>query len=33
MQDPKLTAMMQKAPMPFNLKRMVYGGFKYLVNA
>jgi uncharacterized protein YbaA (DUF1428 family) len=33
MQDPKLTAMMQKGPMPFDIKRMVYGGFKYLVNA
>ncbi len=33
MKDPKLNAMMQNAPMPFDVKRMVYGGFKFLVEA
>jgi uncharacterized protein YbaA (DUF1428 family) len=33
MKDPKLNEMMQNAPMPFDVKRMVYGGFKFLVEA
>lgn len=34
MADPRLQKMMKKgAPMPFELKRMAYGGFKFLVNA
>jgi uncharacterized protein YbaA (DUF1428 family) len=33
MKDPRLARMMEKAPMPFDLKRMVYGGFKVLVEA
>jgi uncharacterized protein YbaA (DUF1428 family) len=31
MTDPSLRKMMEKAPMPFDLKRMAYGGFKFLV--
>ena len=31
MNDPRLAKMM-KEPMPFDLKRMVYGGFKFLVD-
>jgi len=30
--DPRLAKMMKK-PMPFDVKRMVYGGFKFLVDA
>jgi uncharacterized protein YbaA (DUF1428 family) len=33
MKDPRLAKMMEKTPMPFDVKRMVYGGFKYLVEA
>ena len=33
MDDPSLKKMMEKGPMPFDLKRMVYGGFKFLVDA
>ena len=34
MADPRLNKMMQKSKvMPFDMKRMAYGGFKYLVNA
>ena len=33
MADPRLNTMMEKTPMPFDMKRMVYGGFKFLVNA
>ena len=34
MADPRLAKMMKKgAPMPFEVKRMLYGGFKYIVNA
>jgi uncharacterized protein YbaA (DUF1428 family) len=34
MSDPRLAPMMDpKAPMPFDVKRMVYGGFEFLVNA
>ena len=33
MKDPRLAKMMEKGAMPFDVKRMVYGGFKFLVNA
>lgn len=33
MKDPSLTADMSDKPMPFDMKRMVYGGFKVLVDA
>lgn len=33
MADPRLAKMMQKGAMPFDVKRMVYGGFKFLVDA
>ena len=33
MADPRLNKMMEKSKMPFDMKRMAYGGFKYLVNA
>jgi uncharacterized protein YbaA (DUF1428 family) len=33
MQDPRLLKMMDKGPMPFDVKRMTYGGFKVLVDA
>jgi uncharacterized protein YbaA (DUF1428 family) len=33
MQDPEMNKMMGKGPMPFDLKRMTYGGFKFLVDA
>lgn len=33
MKDPRMNEMMKKGPMPFDLKRMVYGGFKFLVDA
>ena len=32
MSDPRLNKMMAGAPMPFDMKRMVYGGFKTLVD-
>lgn len=32
MADPRLKKMMEKGPMPFDLKRMGYGGFKLLVD-
>ncbi len=32
MADPRLKKMMENSPMPFDLKRMVYGGFKTLVD-
>ena len=32
MKDPRLASMMDKK-MPFDVKRMVYGGFKFLVDA
>jgi uncharacterized protein YbaA (DUF1428 family) len=32
MEDPRLKKMMEKASMPFDIKRMVYGGFKVLVD-
>jgi len=31
MNDPRLKKMMQNGPMPFDIKRMAYGGFKGLV--
>lgn len=31
MTDPGLRKIMEKGPMPFDLKRMAYGGFKFLV--
>ena len=33
MADPRLKKMMEKGPVPFDLKRMVYGGFNFLVEA
>ncbi len=33
MKDPRLAAMMDEKSMPFDAKRMVYGGFKVLVEA
>jgi uncharacterized protein YbaA (DUF1428 family) len=33
MEDPRLTDMMEASSMPFDCKRMVYGGFKILVQA
>jgi uncharacterized protein YbaA (DUF1428 family) len=33
MKDPRITKMMQPNAMPFDHKRMVYGGFKVLVEA
>ena len=33
MKDPRLAAMMDPKSMPFDAKRMVYGGFKVLVEA
>ena len=32
MSDPRLKKMMENGPMPFEVKRMVYGGFKVLVD-
>ena len=31
MADPSLKKMMEGGPMPFDVKRMAYGGFKFLV--
>ena len=33
MADPSLKKMMEKGPMPFDIKRMAYGGFKFIVEA
>jgi uncharacterized protein YbaA (DUF1428 family) len=33
MKDPRLAAMMNPKAMPFDGKRMFWGGFKILVNA
>lgn len=33
MKDPRLAKMMNPKAMPFDVKRMVYGGFKILVDA
>ncbi|MEP6920325.1 MAG: DUF1428 domain-containing protein [bacterium] len=32
MKDPRMAKMMEKGPMPFDVKQMVYGGFKTLVD-
>ena len=32
MSDPRMNKIMEKGPMPFDLKRMAYGGFKILVD-
>jgi uncharacterized protein YbaA (DUF1428 family) len=32
MKDPRMDAMMEGQPMPFDVKRMMYGGFKVLVD-
>ena len=32
MSDPRMKKMMEKGPMPFDVKRMAYGGFKMLVD-
>jgi uncharacterized protein YbaA (DUF1428 family) len=32
MKDPRMDKMMEKGPMPFDVKRMAYGGFKMLVD-
>ncbi|HEX4708714.1 MAG TPA: DUF1428 domain-containing protein [Candidatus Udaeobacter sp.] len=31
MKDPRMAKMMESAPMPFDAKRMMYGGFKTIV--
>lgn len=33
MKDPRMARMMEDGPMPFDIKRMVYGGFEVLVDA
>lgn len=33
MKDPRLIKMMEKEAMPFDVKRMAYGGFKVIVDA
>ncbi len=33
MNDPRLKKMMENTSMPFDMKRMSYGGFKFLVDA
>jgi uncharacterized protein YbaA (DUF1428 family) len=33
MKDPRLNSMMDEKNMPFDVKRMVYGGFKFIVSA
>jgi uncharacterized protein YbaA (DUF1428 family) len=33
MKDPRIAKMMEQGPMPFDVKRMAYGGFKILVDA
>jgi uncharacterized protein YbaA (DUF1428 family) len=32
MYDPRLRKMMETGPMPFDVKRMLYGGFKSIVD-
>ena len=32
MSDPRMNKMIEKGPMPFDIKRMAYGGFKALVD-
>jgi uncharacterized protein YbaA (DUF1428 family) len=31
MKDPRISKMMESKPMPFDVKRMLYGGFKTIV--
>jgi len=33
MNDPRLNKMMEQSSMPFDIKRMVYGGFRVIVDA
>ena len=33
MKDPRIAKMMGSKPMPFDVKRMLYGGFKTIVEA
>lgn len=33
MKDPRMARMMEDGPMPFDINRMVYGGFEVLVDA
>jgi uncharacterized protein YbaA (DUF1428 family) len=33
MKDPRISKMMGSKPMPFDVKRMLYGGFKTIVEA
>jgi uncharacterized protein YbaA (DUF1428 family) len=33
MKDPRIAKMMRTKPMPFDAKRMVYGGFRVIVDA
>ena len=33
MSDPRMNKIMGSSAMPFDIKRMTYGGFEYLVNA
>lgn len=33
MKDPRITGMMKNKPMPFDVKRMAYGGFNVFVDA
>ncbi len=33
MKDLRMAKMMEKGPMPFDVKRMVYGGFRVLIEA
>jgi uncharacterized protein YbaA (DUF1428 family) len=33
MKDPRIADMMEDGPMPFDVKRMAYGGFRVIVNA
>jgi len=33
MKDPRLVKIMKSAPMPFDVKRMMYGGFRTIVEA
>ena len=32
MKDPRMTAMMDSKAMPFDAKRMIYGGFEVIVD-
>ncbi len=33
MADPRMNKIMENSAMPFDIKRMVYGGFKFMVDA